>query len=66
MPINIEIDRLLNSVRSKLSYLAGSLAQANDGLSPEETGGLSAILVEVLEGVETAHRLAKESWGIPG
>ena len=66
MPIDIEIDRLMNVVRSKLSYLTGSLAQAQDGLSPGETGGLSVILAEVLESVETAHRLAKESWGVPG
>jgi len=66
LPIDIEIDRLLNLVRSKLSYLSGSLAQAKDGLDPTETGGLSVLLAEVLDGVEAVHRLARESWGVPG
>ena len=66
MPNDIEIDRLLNLTRSKLSFVTGLLLQTHEGLDPAEIGGLSFILSEVLESIEAVHRLAKESWGVPG
>lgn len=57
MPINLEVDRLLTKARATLNYVAGTLAQAQEGLDPKETNGLAGILTDVLCDVEAAHSL---------
>jgi hypothetical protein len=63
LPINIETDRLLNQARSKLSFLSGALAQSQQGLDRAETDGLSFILTEVLESLDTVHQWLLKLWG---